>query len=465
MKPHLALTLGLLLATLCRGAVPPPPNVIFILVDDLGTPPVGCYGNTFYQTPNIDRLARDGIRFTDAYAACPVCSPTRAALMTGQYPARTHVTDFIPGSPFPFARLRQPEWQKYLPLSANTLAEEFTARGYATASFGKWHLARGYLPPESLAEGPDRQGFAETFITHKPNKTNNPEADAHGVEAITNLALDFIERHQRLPFFLYLPHNTIHAPVMAPRALVEKYRARPGSERPENNPVIAAMMEILDASIGRILARVDALGLRQNTVVVFYGDNGGLLKDAGQAPRRGGKAQLYEGGIRVPLIIRWPEVVTAGRLSAAPVTTVDFFPTLLEASGQPAAAESIVDGVSLVSHLRGAPPPARDAIFWHYPHYHTAGDGGPAGAVRAGDWKLIEYYEHTVTGTGRAPELFNLRTDPSETRNLAEAEPVRVTQLRAQLASHLAKTKAQRNSLNPAYDPAKASQAGTKAGD
>ncbi len=443
------------------------PNFVFILADDLGTPPVAAYGNAYYQTPNLDRLAREGLRFTDAYAACPVCSPTRAAFMTGQYPARTRVTDFIAGGQFPFARLQQPEWQKFLPLSALTLAEALSARGYATALFGKWHLARAYVGPESVAEGPDRQGFAENLITHKPKKTDDPEKDAHGVEAITTHALDFLERHRDRPFFLYLPHNSIHSPIMAPRALVEKHRTRPGSDRPENNPVIAAMMEVLDNSIGRVLAKLDALGLRENTLVIFNGDNGGLLGDAAQIPWRGGKAQLHEGGIRVPLLARWPGTIAAGRLSAAPVTTVDFFPTFLELAAStlsPLRPSSLttLDGVSLAAHLRGGPPPARDAIYWHYPHYHSSGDGGPAGAVRAGEWKLVEYYEHTLTGSGRAPELFNLRTDPAEKKNLASVEPARVAALRAQLAAFHQSTSAQMPTVNPAYDPARGKKSSGK---
>jgi arylsulfatase A-like enzyme len=452
--PRLILPYLLAAAGFLPAAAPArPPNIVFIFADDLGTPPVGAYGNPYYQTPHLDRLAREGMRFTDAYAACPVCSPTRAALMTGQYPARTHVTDFIPGNPFPFARLRQPEWQKFLPLSARTLAEELADRGYVTGLFGKWHLAKAYLPPESIAEGPDRQGFAETYITHKPKSSDNPEADAHGVEVITAKTLDFIERHRDRPFFVELAHNSIHAPVLAPKALVEKYRARSGSDRPENSPVIAAMMEVLDTATGRLLARIDELGLRDNTLVIFYSDNGGLLADAAQMPWRGGKAQLYEGGIRVPLIVRWPGVVAPGSRSAAPVTSVDFFPTLLEIAGRPAEAGSVIDGVSLAAHWRGGPPPPRDAIFWHYPHYHSSGDGGPAGAVRAGDWKLIEYFEHSLAGTGRAPELFNLAADPGETTNLAAAEPARVTALRQQLAEFRKRTGAQMPVVNPGFDP------------
>ncbi|MBP7143351.1 MAG: sulfatase, partial [Opitutaceae bacterium] len=419
----------------------------------------------YYQTPNIDGLAREGVRFTDAYAACPVCSPTRAALMTGKYPARTHVTDFIPGGAFPRARLKQPDWQKFLPLSEVTIAEELSERGYVTALFGKWHLAKGYFPPESIEEGPDRQGFAETFITHKPKASDNPEKDAHGVEAITQHALDFLERNRDKPFFLELAHNSIHAPVMAPKAMVEKYEKRAGSDRPENRPIIGAMMEILDTSIGQVLARLDQLGLRENTVVIFYSDNGGLLKDGAQTPYRGGKAQLYEGGIRVPLIIRWPGIVTAGRLSHMPVTTVDFFPTLLELTGKPAGSDAVLDGISLVSHLRGGPPPERDGIYWHYPHYHANGIGGPGGAVRAGDWKYIEYYETTLTGKGHPLELFNLRSDPGETENLAANNPSKLAALRAKLASWRKAVGARMPTLNPAYDPAQSKPRAGKASE
>lgn len=462
---HLLFLLLVCLTLLQARTAARPPNFLFILADDLGTTPVGVYGNSYYQTPNIDGLARDGIRFTDAYAACPVCSPTRGALMTGKYPARTHVTNFIPGAPFPKARLNQPEWQKFLPLSEVTIAEELSARGYVTALFGKWHLAKDYFPPKSIEEGPDRQGFAETFITHKPKASDNPEKDAHGVEKITQHALDFLERNRDKPFFLELAHNSIHAPVMAPKAVLEKYTKRAGSDRPENRPIIGAMMEILDASIGRVLAKLDQLGLSENTIVIFYSDNGGLLKDGAQTPYRGGKAQLYEGGIRVPLIIRWPGVVAAGRVSSLPVTTVDFFPTLLDLTGRPAAADAVLDGISLVSYLRGGPAPARNGIYWHYPHYHASGLGGPAGAVRAGDWKFIEYYETTLTGKGHDAELFNLRTDPGETRNLATTNPTKVAALRSQLAAWREAVGAQMPTVNPDFDPTRMSQGGGKGSD
>jgi arylsulfatase A len=451
------LGLGAALAptTLVAAETPRPPNVVFILADDLGCTPVGCYGNSYYQTPNIDRLAREGLRCTDAYSACPVCSPTRAALMTGKYPARVHVTDFIPGNPFPYARLRQPDWQMYLPLEEQTVAEVLQPRGYVTALFGKWHLARGYVPPESVAEGPDRQGFRETLITQKPTKAADPEKDAHSVEQITVRALQFLEQHRSEPFFLELSHNSIHAPIMAPRALVDKYRARPGAGRPENNPVLGAMMETLDDSVGRVITKLDELGLRENTLVIFYGDNGGLKHDGAQIPFRGGKAQLYEGGIRVPLIFRWPGVVAPGRVDATPITTVDFFPTMLELTGKTAPRDAVLDGISLASLLRGGAAPTREAIYWHYPHYHTDGLS-PSGAIRAGDWKLIEYFETTLTGEGPELELFNLRADIGEQHNLAKSEPARVAALQARLAAWRDSVGAQMPTVNAAYDPARA---------
>lgn len=459
----LALALSMMLGSAAGDTKPV--NILFILADDLGTAPVSAYGGDYYHTPAIDSLASDGLKFTDAYAACPVCSPTRASLMTGQYPARTHITDFIPGGSFPRARLTQPDWQKFLPLSATTIAEVLAQRGYVTALFGKWHLARGYFPPESVAEGPDRQGFAETYITQKPRKGDDPEADAHKVGSITSHALDFLTRHRDESFFLELSYNSIHSPIMAPRALVEKHQKRAGSDQPQNNPVIAAMMEELDNSIARVLSHLDALGLRDRTVVIFYGDNGGLLADAAQTPWRGGKAQLYEGGIRVPLLVRWPGVIAPGRISVMPVTTVDFFPTFLELAGAPAPRGVPLDGVSLAGLWRGSPAPAREAIFWHYPHYHAAGSGGPAGAVRSGDWKLIEYYEYTRAHTGRAPELYNLRYDPGETQNLSAQEPARATALLALLAAHRTATGAQMPAVNPAYDPARTKAPAARAAD
>jgi uncharacterized sulfatase len=444
-------------AALCVSPTPPHrPNILFILADDLGCAQVGAYGNDYYRTPHIDGLARDGVRFTRAYAAAPVCSPTRSALMTGRHPARTRVTNFIPGNPFPWARLQQPSWQKFLPLDELTVAEALADGGYTTALFGKWHLAKAYFPPASIAEGPDKQGFAETLITHKPTESTDPETDAHNVRAITDAALQFITRHRNEPFFLLLSHNTVHAPVMAPRALIETYPDG-GDDHPENVPVMGAMMEMLDRSVGEVLAKLDELGLRENTLVIFYSDNGGLQSSAAQAPLRGGKAQLYEGGLRVPLLMRWPGVIAPGAVSDFATTTMDFFPTLLELAGISATPAASLDGISFASTLRTGSTPLREALYWHYPHYHPAGLG-PSGAVLAGDWKLIESFEAGLTSQPEACELFNLRDDPGEKNNLSTAEPARTAALRAQLAAWRKSVQAQMPTLNPRYDPARAGE-------
>lgn len=461
MKLSSVLTSGLALAFCAAAsaprasaATPRRPNIVFILADDLGCAQVGAYGNSYYKTPNIDGLGRDGVRFTQAYSAAPVCSPTRSALMTGKAPGRTHVTDFIPGNTYPSARLLQPVWQRFLPLKEVTIAERFTEEGYVTGLIGKWHLAKAYLPPESVAEGPDRQGFGETFITHKPVPTADPESDAHNVGAITARALRFLDEHRAEPFFLLLSHNAVHAPIMAPKALVAKYPAQ-GNGHPEDVPVMAAMMEMVDDSVGQVLARLDALGLRENTLVIFYSDNGGLLRDAAQTPFRGGKAELHEGGIRVPLLMRWPGVIAPGRVSAALVNTMDFFPTLLELSGARPESNQQLDGISLASLIRTGVAPARDTLYWHYPHYHPAGKG-PSDAIREGDWKLIEFFEGTLAGHGPALELFNLRDDVGEETNLAASQPERVAAMRARLANWRESVGAQLPTLNPAYDAAHA---------
>lgn len=457
MKLSSVLTSGLALAfcatapaSSSSAATSRRPNIVFILADDLGCAQVGAYGNSYYKTPNIDGLGRDGLRFTQAYSAAPVCSPTRSALMTGKAPARTHVTDFIPGNSYPRARLQQPNWQRFLPLKEVTLAERFTEEGYVTALIGKWHLAKGYLPPESVAEGPDRQGFAETFITHKPAPTADPESDAHNVGAITARALRFLDQHRKEPFFLLLSHNAVHAPIMAPKALVAKYPVV-GNGHPEDVPVMAAMMEMVDDSVGQVLAKLDQLGLRNNTLVIFYSDNGGLLRDAAQTPFRGGKAELHEGGIRVPLLMRWPGVISPGRVSETLVNTMDFFPTLLELSGARPESNPQLDGISLVSLIKTGAAPARDTLYWHYPHYHPAGKG-PSDAIREGDWKLVEFFEGTIAGRGEGLELFNLRDDVGETTNLAQSQPERVAALRKRLAKWRESVGAQLPSVNPAYD-------------
>jgi uncharacterized sulfatase len=444
-----------------NGDVTNRPNFLFILADDLGWSQVGCYGSDFYETPNIDRLARAGMRFTDAYAACPVCSPTRASIMTGKYPARLHLTDFIAGGSFPYEKYNQPEWQKYLPLEEVTIAEVLKTAGYATASFGKWHLSIDKKPPRSLPFNPDEQGFDEYFITYKPSPKADPESDAHNVKAITQKSLDFMERHKDEPFFLYVSHNTIHAPIMAKKKLVQKYENKAGSDLPHNNPVLGAMLEELDNSTGRLLRKLDELKISEKTIVIFFGDNGGLEKDAKQTPLRSGKANLYEGGIREPLIVRWPGVVKPGGTCSEPVISVDFFPTFLEIAGLKGQIKEPVDGRSLVPLLNQRGTLNRRAVYWHYPHYHSSSIG-PCGAVRAGDYKLIEWYDESICGPGNEFELYNLKEDISERNNLAKKMLERVEKFKKMLYDWRGKVNAQMPTPNTDYNPQKAKKSGKK---
>ena len=437
------------------------PNILFILADDFGWSQLGCYGSDFYETPHIDRLARQGMKFTDAYAACPVCSPTRASFMTGRYPARLHLTDFIAGGNYPHEKYSQPEWQKYLPLEEVTIAEVCKTAGYATASFGKWHLSITKKPPGSLPYNPDKQGFDEWFVTYKPSSKDDPESDAHNVEAITQKSLDFLDRYKNHPFFLYVTHNTIHAPVLGKKRLVQKYKNKPGSDRPENNPVLGAMIEELDDSVGRLLKKLKDLRIDDRTLVVFFGDNGGLERDAKQTPLRSGKANLYEGGIREPLIVRWPGVVTPGSMCSEPVISVDFFPTFVESLGLENQVTYTIDGVSLLPLLKQSGPLRREAIYWHYPHYHSSSIG-PCGAVRSGDYKLIEWFDETLCGPGNELELYNLKEDIGERDNLTQKMPEKTRRLKDMLATWRNKVSAQMLSPNPNYDPKKARKSGKR---
>ena len=431
------------------------PNFLFILADDLGWPQLGCYGSKFYETPNIDQLASEGIRFTDAYSAGPVCSPTRASIMTGRYPARLHITDYIPGDAFPFEKLKQPEWQKYLPLDEVTIAEVLKGAGYATASFGKWHLSVAKKPPESEQYDPDKQGFDEIVITEKPVSKQDPEKDAHNVDLITEKSLGFLERNKDKPFFLYVAHNTIHAPLMGKKNLIEKYKNKSGSDLPQNNPIIAAMLEELDSSVGKVLKKLNELKIVDKTIVIFVSDNGGLEKDAKQTPLRSGKANLYEGGIRVPLIVRWSGVTKPGSVCSEPVISADFFPTFVDILGLESKMPKQIDGVSIVPLLTQRGIFSRQAIYWHYPHYHSAGIG-PCGAIRSGDYKLIEWFDETICGTDNRYELYNLKEDIGEKNDLSKKMPRKVKELKRMLADWRVKVDAQMLTPNSNYNPQKA---------
>lgn len=451
-----------LLVDLPASAADAPLNVILIVADDLGGADLGCYGSKYHRTPNLDRLAQSGVRFTQAYAACPVCSPTRAALMTGKWPARLHLTDWLPGrGDNPQQRLARPVIRQELPLDEVTLAELFKAKGYATGFIGKWHLG---------GEGfdPTRQGFDVNIAGDQtgtplsyfapygrngrvmPGLEEAPEGeyltDRLGVEAER-----MIERFKDGPFFLYLPHYAVHTPMRAKQDLIATYPAAGEFQGQQNNPIYAAMLESLDEAVGRVVAKVESLGLSERTLILFTSDNGGLATIEGpntpatsNAPFREGKGWLYEGGVRVPFIASWPGTLTAGKTVDTPVCSIDVLPTCAELCGL--MVEQPVDGVSIAGLLKGSSVPERDTFFWHYPHYANQG-GRPGAIVREKNYKLIEFYED-----GRR-ELFDLAADVRESKNLAAEKPELVERLAKRLAEWRMSVDAQMPTPNANYRP------------
>ncbi len=438
------------------------PNIVFLLLDDLGWKDFQCYGGTYYDTPNLNKLASEGVKFTDAYAACPVCSPTRASIMTGKYPARLHLTDWIPGrKQWPAAKLLTPDFEQQLPLRESTIAELLKPLGYRTASIGKWHLGgEGFWPDNQgfdLNVGGTHRGSPASYFGpfDLPNLKGGTKED-YLTEKLTEAAERFIEESApRGPFLLYLPEFTVHIPLQAREAMVEKYRRRYGA-KDFPNPVYAAMVESFDIAVGRIRRKIEQLGIAGNTILFVTSDNGGLRYEGKSArpvtdnsPLRAGKGHLYEGGIREPLLVYWPGVTRSGRVFDVPVSSVDYMPTIVEmAGGRPPDG---IDGMSIAPLLRGGGAPKREALYWHYPHYSNQG-GVPGGAVRKGDWKLIEFYED-----GRL-ELFNLRDDIGERRNLVLKEPKKAAELHELLKSWRKQVNASMPAPNPNYDPVKAGQ-------
>lgn len=433
-------------------------NIVLILADDLGWTDLSCYGSTYYETPQIDRLARDGMRFTQAYSACTVCSPTRAAILTGKYPARLRITDWIPGLPPENPKLLVPEWTKYLPLEEVTLARALKAAGYATASIGKWHLGSEPYWPEKHGFDVNIAGTSAAappsyFAPYNIATLKEGPAGEYLTDRVAREATQFIEQNKARPFFLYVPLFAVHTPIQGKEALVKKYRAKRQPGQKQTNAVYGAMVESMDDAVGAIRRKLDELKLTERTVVVFASDNGGRVPTTSNHPLRVGKGSCYEGGTRVPLIVSWPGVAKAGSTSNVPVISMDLFPTLLEAAGEIDAARRGIDGESLAGLLRHERDPAtkRDVLFWHYPHYQHYQLGGttPYGAIRAGDFKLIEFFSDMRV------ELYNLRDDIGEQRNLAAEMPEKVTELRNRLHAWRKEVGAQMPKRNPAYDPTK----------
>jgi len=414
------------------------PNVVFILADDMGYMDLACNGSDLHRTPNIDRLASQGTRFTSFRTAAHVCSPTRGSILTGKYPARTHLTDFLRGHPRPFAKLLVPDWKMGLvPAEDTTIGTVLKSQGYATAWLGKWHAGGGARD----------FGFDAGHQDWKENTKGDPK-DPKGVFTLNKEAFDFISANKDKPFFVALSHYSVHGPVRFEPGLRDEYQKTIEGKKPrQTNAGYAAMVEALDTSVGQVLEFLEKEKLADNTLVIFTSDNGGEANFTNNAPLRGRKGTLYEGGIRVPLIARWPGHIPSGTISSAKLCSIDFLPTFAGLAG--AAVPENVDGVDVTASFEGKSPPAREALYWHYPHYHAE---RPAGAIIKGDLKLIEWYETGDT------MLFDLKSDPDETKDLASENPDKARELLADLKAWREKVGAQIMQENPAYDPAKESQ-------
>lgn len=514
--------LPVLLLTCSQLTAKDPPNVVFFLVDDLGWADVGSFGSSFYETPNIDALAEEAVKFTNAYAACHVCSPTRSSILTGKYPARNNMTDWIQGRrDFAFQQYLNVRTGQHLPYEEVTLAEKLKSHGYATAAIGKWHLG-------SIPSGPDAHGFdfhvPQAWPGGAPNRTFHAPYNLKGLEdapegeyltdRLTDEALDFIQKNKDGPFFLYMTHFAVHDPIHGRPDLVEKYEAKlkanpPNTDTPfllegnpdqhdpltreyldeaikrkgwegfgvlpeqtvkikqvQDNTQFAGMVEAVDQSLGRILEGLEELGLDDNTIVIFFADNGGMAGmnvgnpsrtvpedklnvafSTSNLPLRGAKGWLYEGGIRVPCIVKWPGQGKVGIVSEEPIISTDFYPSILDMAGLPLDPEQHRDGISVAPLVSGKGSLNRDALYWHFPHYSNHGMQPPGGAIRSGDYKLLEYFENYSV------QLFNLREDIGEQEDLAEAMPEKVSELRGKLRDWRKAVDAQMNQLNPDYNP------------
>jgi arylsulfatase A-like enzyme len=422
------------------------PNIVFILADDLGWTDLGCQGSKYYVTPNIDRLAAEGMRFTDAYTCGPNCQPTRAALLSGQYAPRTGVYTVggIDRFDWQSRPLRPVDNVTKLPLEKVTVAQVLKQSGYATGMFGKWHLgndAEHHPAKRGFDEAIESSGRHFNFATDPKQKV--PEG-TYLADWLTDRAVDFLRRHKDEPFFLYLPHFGVHSPREAKEEIIARFKDKPAAGG-HHDPVYAAMIASVDESVGRLMATLKELNLDRNTLVIFSSDNGGVggYAAAGvgkansitdNAPLRGGKGMLYEGGVRVAFQARWPGVIAEGKTCSTPIISVDMYPTLLEVAGVSPPRDYALDGVSVLPVLKSDGRMNFDRpLFWHFPGYLGAGMGSwrttPAGAIRRGDWKLLEFFED-----GRL-ELYNLAQDIGQKRDLATSEPQRVKALHEELVA------------------------------
>ncbi len=469
------------------------PNIVIFLIDDLGWGDFGCYGNTFHETPNIDKLARDGMRFNRAYAGAPVCSPSRASIMTGQCPARIRLTQWIPGTQYPNKKLIEAPALTHLPAGIPTIASELKALGYRTGAIGKWHLGaeagKNYQRESGKAVGkskesgntataPKSAADSKSFLPENFGFDFNIAGDGHGnpgapnhyfgpfhyhnlegynsqdllTEVLTTKMDEFLTKSAKQPFFLYMAEYAVHMPLQERQALIEKYRKKNGG-KDEPDPIYAAMVESVDIALGNLRSKLDELGLSEDTIILLTSDNGGvgfqgkrLRFVANNGGLRAGKGFLYEGGIREPLIACWPGVTKAGSTTNVPVTFMDFLPTVLSmANGS--TPNQICDGLDISPVLSTGSSLAREALYWHYPHYSDQG-GTPTGAIIEGDWKLIEFFEDGHL------ELYNLKVDEGELYNLASTFDQRAAAMHAKLAKWRKSVGALMPTPNPSYNPA-----------
>jgi arylsulfatase A-like enzyme len=503
------------------------PNVIIFLIDDLGWTDVGCYGSSLYETPNLDKLAKEGARFTNAYAACHVCSPSRASIMTGKYPARMNLTDWLPGrNDYPFQKLKNVDVIQHLPNNEVTLAKALKDKGYNTAIIGKWHL--GEAPNDPTQYGFDMhipkgwsKGWPLTY--HSPFRLPDYEGKEgeYLTDKLTDDALSYIESTKDKPFFLYFSHFTVHDPIEGRADLVEKYKKKlsslPKAKGPafilEGNPdgdaltiaeretlmkdpaykgygqlprgtvkikqrqdnvQFASMVETMDESMGRVMSKLKELGLTDNTIIIFASDNGGMSGanfgkpdkkldstkldkqfSTANLPLRGAKGWMYEGGIRIPLIVKWSGVKKPGSTVELPVIHPDLYPSVLEMAGFPAMPQQHVDGKSFVSALKGERP-AEYPIFWHFPHYSNHGMQSPGGGVRYKNFKLLEYYENNTI------QLFDLSKDIGELNDISKKNPEKVKELAGLLHKWRTDVGARMMPPNPDYKPGMEPSTGAK---
>ncbi len=452
------------------------PNILFILADDLGWMDSSLYGSQYYETPNLKRLARRGMMFTNAYAANPLCSPTRASIMTGKFPARLKITapaGHLPPLPNqPLLKKQGPPWQKivwprskrFLPLEEFTLAEALKEVGYQTAFIGKWHLGHEPWWPKKQGfdiniAGGQYPGPPSYFSPYKIKTLPDGPTGEYLTDRLTNEAIKYLKQDRRDPFFLCFWHYAVHAPFQAKEDITKKYRQKKDPRGRQKCPVMASMIQSLDESIGRILDTLDKLKLSDNTIIFFTSDNGGNMYSdvegnppTNNYPLRGGKATIYEGGTREPTVIVWPGVVKPGSRCDEIISSIDYYPTILDILNLNPQPNQHFDGVSIVPLLEGKSKLDREAIFCHFPHMIPATDNWPCVYVRCGDWKLIRFF-HAAEDDKHRYELYNLAEDVSETNNLAAKMPVKVQQLDALIEQHLQDTGALVPKLNPRYDP------------